>query len=203
MQSKQSGFTLIELLVVMVITVILGGGLLGLQYILSTNQVTVWRNVVTVEEANSSVSQLLRELRNARDGDNGAYTLATANDQEIVFFADYDLDGVTERMHYHLTGTTLSRGIVEPTGFPPTYDLASEVTKVLSDNVRNGTTPIFYYYNSSWPSDTTTNPLAQASRLTDTRLVEVKLAINTQDGEPDKDYILDSFAQIRQLSEHD
>ena len=58
-----------------------------LQFILSQNQITVWTNYISVNDANNSVTQLVRELRTARDGDNGAYTIETAEDMEIILAA--------------------------------------------------------------------------------------------------------------------
>lgn len=200
-KDTQSGFTLIELLVVMVITTMIGGAVVGLQYLMSTNQVVVWRNLISVEEANSNLTQMVKELRNARDSENAAYVLETANDQELTFYSDYDFDGTIERVRYFLIGTEFSKGVVEPTGFPAVYNSASEVVKVLSENVQNGLEPVFYYYNGDWPNDTTNNPLAQSVRLANTRLIFVNLRLNTVPDDPDKDYLLQSYTQIRQLKE--
>lgn len=196
-----SGFTLIEVLIVAGITVILAGGLLSLQYILGQTQVAVLRNYTSVEEANNGVSTMVRELRNLQVAENGAYPLEKALDQEMTFYSDYDYDGEIERVRYYLNGTELTRGIIEPVGYPATYPGANEKTKVVSSKVRNGATPIFYYYNGDWPTDTTRNPLDTPTRLSETKLMKVHLVINaTTDSK--YDFVVESYAQLRALKQN-
>src|SRR3990167_2825192 len=142
---KNSGFTLIEVLVSAAILVILAVGFLGLQYIISQNQVTVWRNYLSIEDANFSLSIMARELRDMRQSDTGAYPLEVANDQEIVFYADYDYDGEIERVRYTLSGNTLNKGVTEPTTPPVSYPVANEKVRIVTEIVRNLADPIFYY----------------------------------------------------------
>src|SRR3990170_2544827 len=72
--------------------------------------------------------------------------------------------------------------------------------KILTEDVRNGIDPIFYYYNGDWPADTLNNPLAQPVRLSDTKLMKVYLKLNTED-DPSSDFILESYTQLRILKE--
>jgi type II secretory pathway pseudopilin PulG len=198
----RSGVTLIELLVASVVIIILGGAVLGLQYIVSQSQTSVWKSYLGVEDANAVVSSINRELRNARAGDDGSYVLAAADDQQIIFYSDYDFDGVTERIRYTLTGSDLVKGIIEPTTPPVTYPLGSEIVKTLTPYVRSGSSPIFYYYNGDWPQDTTNNPLPSADRISDTRLIRISLTINTHAQEPKTNYLLESYVQIRVLKDN-
>lgn len=196
-----SGFTLIEVLIVAGITVVLGGGLLSLQYILGQTQVAVVRNYTSVDQANANVSTMVRELRNLQVADNGTYPLEQALDHQIIFYSDYDFDGNSERVRYFLTGTQLSKGVIEPTGFPATYPSGSEQIKVVASNVTNGVTPIFYYYNGDWPADTTNNPLDTPTRLSETKLMRVNLTIN-QTTDTKYDFTVDSYVQLRILKQN-
>lgn len=197
----QRGFTLIEILVAAVIMVILGAGFLGLQYIYSQNQLVAWKNYLSIEDANSTMTTLARELRNARDADNGDYLLEVASDQEIIFYSDTNSDGNVEKVRYTLTGTEFVKGTIEPTGDPVSYPLADEKVKVLTEIVRNESSPVFFYYNKDWPTDTTNNPLVPSDRIAETRVVKFILRSNTEAGEPDSDYVLESDVQIRMLRE--
>lgn len=198
----QKGFTLIEVIIAVVITGILGAALLGLQYIISQNQIVVWKNYLGVEEANSSITALVREIRTAQNGDNGAYPLESAQDTQIVFYTDYDFDGSTERIRYSLEGTEFSKGVIEPEGFPATYPESQEKVKVLAENVRNKDAPVFYYYNGNWPEDTENNPLVTPANPSDVKLIQVYLRLNTQSNKPNEDYILESYTQVRMLKEN-
>lgn len=195
----KNGFTLIEVLISAAIMVILAAGFLGLQYILSQNQVGAWRNYLAIEAANLSVATLARELRDARQSDSGSYPLEVTDDQEIIFYSDYDYDGIVERVRYTLSGSTLTKGVIEPTGVPVTYPPLNETAKTVTDIVRNGTIPVFYYYNADWPTDTTNNPLASGQRISDTRQIKIILRTNPKINEPDLDYILESDVRLRML----
>lgn len=196
---NQSGFTLIEVLVSSAILVILAIGFLGLQYIMSQNQLTAWRDYLSIESGNVALSAVARELRDARQSDTGSYALELANDQEIIFYSDIDYDDIVERVRYTLSGTNLEKGIIEPTGEPLTYPLANESVRIISDIVRNGADPVFFYYNEDWPIDTVNNPLVQSERIANTREVKIVLRTNPQANEPDKDYLLESNVKLRML----
>lgn len=202
MIQTKNGFTLIEILIALVITGMMGAALLGLQFIISQNQIVAWQSYISVDEANTNVTSLVREVRTAKESDNGAYPLATADDQEIIFYSDYDFDGVTERIRYFLNGTQFSKGVIEPTGQPATYPSGSETVKLLSDNVRNGADPVFYYYNGDWPQDTLNNPLSTPANLSTIKLIRILLKLNTDPDDPNKDYILESYSQVRVLKEN-
>lgn len=200
--TNEKGFTLVEILAAFVLIVVLGLGIAGLQSILTHNQLLVWRSYLSVDEANSSLQILVRELRTARAGDNGAYPLELAGDQEVIFYADIDFDGETEKVKYYLASSALYKGVTEPVGYPVTYPSEEEKVRLLTENVRNGEEPIFYYYNGNWPGDTENNPLLPSVRLSDTKLIRIYLRLNTEAGVPDKDYILESYAQVRMLKEN-
>ncbi|MGD8744465.1 MAG: prepilin-type N-terminal cleavage/methylation domain-containing protein [Candidatus Woesebacteria bacterium] len=201
-ERNQGGLTLIEVLVAMVVMAALGAGLLSLQYILGQNQLIVFENYLSVDEANANVASFIREVRMARHSENAAYPIEVAQDNQVVFYSDYDFDNETERVRYTLTDNRLEKGIIEPTGNPTSYPSTNEKVKLLSENVRNAENPAFYYYNENWPNDTTNNPLAESERLSDTRTIRIYLRLNPDPDEPNRDYILDSFSQIRMLKEN-
>lgn len=200
-KTKNRGFTLVEVLIVASITITLGIAILGLQYIISQNRVEVWKNYISVDEANSNISIMARELRNAKTGENGAYPLELAGDNEIVFYSDYDYDGEVDRIRYTRLGELLIKGVIKPTGFPARYPRENEKTKTVAKNIRNGTTPIFSYYNGNWPLDTTNNPLNTPTRLSDTKLMRLYLEINPEQNS-EKNYKLETYVQIRSLKEN-
>jgi prepilin-type N-terminal cleavage/methylation domain-containing protein len=199
---RTSGFTLVEILVVLGIITVIAAAIYGLQSILSETQLTVWKNYLSVDEANINVTTMTRELRNLRTADNGSYPLLVAQDQEIIFYSDIDDDSQTERVRYTLSGTQLVKGVIEPQGSPVTYPTASEKVKVVADYVRNSSAPIFFYYNGYWPEDTVNNPLDTPTRLSDTKLMNVYLVINPDEDAPERNFILNSYAQLRNLKKN-
>jgi prepilin-type N-terminal cleavage/methylation domain-containing protein len=198
---NNSGFTLIEVLVSAALMVILASGFVGLQYILSQNQVSAWRNYQSIENANGAVSAITNQLRSAFTSEDGSYPLEKADDQNIIFYSDYDQDEIVERIRYTLSGSKLLRGVVEPTGSPYTYDLGTEKVKTITDIVRNGSNPIFYYYDVNWPEDTTNNPLPAEDRIADARMIKIILKTNPKADDSQHDFTLESDVKIRMLNQ--
>jgi len=194
----EKGFTLIEIIVVSAIMAIIGLAILGIQFLVGQNQLIVWRSYVNVNEANSNIRIMVREIRTARPADNGAYLLDTLGDDEIIFYSDIDYDSQAERVRYTLNGSDLEKGVIEPAGFPATYPQEDEKVIVVSENIKNASENLFSYYNGDWPSDTINNPLALPFRFANTRTIRVYLILNTTD-DASQDYILESHAQIRML----
>lgn len=203
MKNKKNiyGLTLIELLIAIAISSIIGLGLVSLQYILSQNQIAITKSYKSIDDANYTVSTMIKEIRLARQSDNGAYLLNLAGDQEIIFYSDIDLDQKSEWVRYYLSGTDLIKEVIEPSGYPAIYDLLTKSSSTVVEDVRNGSEPIFYYYNEDWPNDTTNNPLSSENRLSETKTVEILLRVN-QDNNPDKDYVIETYTQIRSTKEN-
>jgi len=196
---REQGFTLIEVLVASVLMVALGTSLLGLQFLFTQNELTAFNTYSNISEANSVTSSFVNEIRKANSSENGSFALEVLNDYEIVFYSDIDFDSQVERVRYSLNGTVLEKGVIEPTGNPATYLVASEQTKTISQSVRNGASPLFFYYNDDWPTDIVNNPLALSSRLSETQIIRIFVVINNSLSRTREDYALDSFVQPRIL----
>ena len=105
------------------------------------------------EQAQRSLRAMTDVLREARDGEDGAYPMALADDQELIIYSDVTGDLMADRVRYFLDGNELKRGVIEPAGDPTIYDPNTETVTVLATGVENGTEPIFYYYNAAWPAE--------------------------------------------------
>lgn len=199
---KQKGLTLIEVLITTVIIGIMGAGLLTLQFIIGKNQTSVITNYMSIDEANSRVSEFTKEIRGARASATAAYALEVVDDNEIIFYSDIDFDDEVEKVRYTLTDNELEKGVIEPVGYPPSYLEDDEKAWIVSTNVRNAGVAAFYYYNGDWPDDQVNNPLVQNQRLSDTRTIGIYIRLNQKDDDPGGDYVLESHGQIRMLKEN-
>jgi type II secretory pathway pseudopilin PulG len=198
----QRGFTILEFIVSFGIVAIILLAAIQLQNYIALQQDYTLNSYLTVETADATVTTLSRELRGARNAEDGAYALQVAGDQEIVFYSDYDNDDRIEKIHYFLDGAELKKGIIEPTDYPISYPQGNENIFVLSSDIRNGSAPVFSYYNGDWPTDTLNNPLPVQNRLASTRTIKIELIVNTNQIEIENDYETSSFVSIRSLKDN-
>lgn len=91
--------------------------------------------------------------------------------------------------------TDFKKGVISPTGSPPEYLQENEEISVLSSYVRNSP-PILKYFDEEG-NRIEDNP----SRLIDTKLMEVFLAIDVDPNRPPLPFELKSSVQLRNLKE--
>ena len=179
MKEINKGFTLIEVAVSVVVISLIVTTIASFVSFFFNNYDFAFNQGASVSQAKNVLTLFKDYMREATVSNEGAYPLVTADDQEIVFFSDYDNDGDVERLRYYLNGTELNFGVIEPALTDPIYDPVSETVSILNSFVQNGSSPLFYYYNSDWPADSVNNPLVAGNRLLETSLVGISLEINT------------------------
>jgi prepilin-type N-terminal cleavage/methylation domain-containing protein len=157
--------------------------------------------LINVTEAQAIMKNIARELRSAEPGENGEYPLAIVATSTLTFFADLNADGRSEKIRYYISGSTLYRGIIVPTGIPAVYSSGSETIKTLTTGIRNSsTTPLFQYYPSSYNG--TSTALTYPVSISTIRLVRVDLRIDT---DPNKSPIIRTYStqvQLRNLKDN-
>ncbi|MBI1833593.1 MAG: hypothetical protein HYR90_02085 [Candidatus Andersenbacteria bacterium] len=175
------GFTVVETVVVLGLSLMLITALL--RFLVAGYPLAS----VTLLQSNSNetarvqLKRIAKEMRQIRYADTGAYPLVDMLPQKMVFYANIDTDAATERVRYELNGTDLTRAILEPSGNPITYNVANEHATVVARNIRNGTNPIFVYYNGDYPEDTVALTPAD---VTDVKYIQFHLLI---DANPDRE----------------
>jgi hypothetical protein len=145
--------------------------------------------------ANRGSSEIVNVLRRLGAGDDGSYPILSVGSFDLKIYSDIDNDGVTEKVHYYLSGTNLMVGKSNPSGFPLTYPaLDSEAAILIKNVVNSAAQPLFYYYDGD--NNTMGSP---SSNLNNIRMIEVNLFIDRKEG----DLNIESYASLRNLSEHD
>ena len=196
------GFTLIEISLTMGLMSIIFGLAYLLTYNFKKEQAYTVNSFFTVDTANKTIQTIMQEVRNARNSENGAYPLEITQNQELAFYTDLNDDGDNERVHYYLDGQTLKKSIIKPSGFPVVYNAQDEQILTVAENVINGSEAIFTYYNGNYPVDITNNPLSVNQRLAGTRLIGIKIIVNSNPKELKNNYEVSGFAQIRMLKDN-
>jgi len=100
-------FTLIETLVAIVVFSLILGALSALVVVGYRNYNYIWQQSLAIGEARRGIEIMIKEIREAKMGDDGSYPIVLAEDKEFIFFSDIDKDGETERVRY-FWGTTNS-----------------------------------------------------------------------------------------------
>lgn len=202
-RKKLNGMSLIEMIIALSIMT-LGMAGFSMLFINSWNS-----NKYIIEMGNASflasqgVSRTVAEIRKARQADNGDYLIESGDDFDLKIYLDIDGDGVTERVHYYLQGTSLYQGVRNPVaGLPVTYPNGDETTRVIANSIINSaSTPIFSYYNGNYPDDVINNPLATPVTIADVHMIKVHLMVNLDPLNAPEHVNIESFAELRNLSE--
>lgn len=156
----------------------------------------------SINLAQGAITNMIREIREARGAEDGAWPIVEAFDNSFTFYSDVTDDGRSDRVRYFLEGTTLKRGIVEPTTPPVTYPSGSEAITTIAESVNTAGAPIFTYYNGEWPSDTVNNPLSSANRQLNTRFVTVYVKIDIETNRGAQPYELTTGVAIRSMKDN-
>jgi prepilin-type N-terminal cleavage/methylation domain-containing protein len=99
---KQTGFTLIEMLVTMAIFVIALGAITAFVITSYRSYAYTFQQATAINEAKRGIGTMVKEIREAKTGDNGSYVIEKAEDYEMIFYSDIDKDGDTERVRYFI-----------------------------------------------------------------------------------------------------
>ena len=152
--------------------------------------------------ASRSVDVIVREIRKARQADDGDYLLESGSANDLKIYIDIDNDGVTERVHYYLMDGAIWRGVTDPNaGTPVTYPNGDQTTVKMTDYISNtGSEPVFRYYNKNYPADVVNNPLATPVAIQNVRLIRIHLLVNIDPVNAPNNINIESFAELRNLN---
>lgn len=140
---NQAGFTILELTIVMVIT-----GLIALP--LSSFAINGLRSYSYLEAQSNTSVEL--NILSGRLGKviRGATTIDTATANSLTFYGYFSpQDTVIKKIRYFISANSIEVGVISPTGSAPnyTYDPASEVVKVMRNDMAMGANNLFTYYD--------------------------------------------------------
>lgn len=189
---KQRGFGLLELLVTMGIFLIMIFVLTNFQVNVFSQKNFIGSSLNAEFEARTSIKKLIAELRAAVISDTGAYQIATATGSALTFYSDRDGDGLVEQIRYYLSGSTLQKGVIKPTGAPLAYVAGNEK---ITTEVYNITylTSLFTYYDEDGAQ------LSSPVNLPDVRLIKITYTVDDNPNKPPSAFTLSSQVSVRSL----
>jgi hypothetical protein len=130
----------------------------------------------------------------------GAYPIIEAGTSTLSFYTNADSDSLQEKVRYFLEDTTLKKGTIKPTGDPLIYNEASETTKELAHDIANGTTSIFYYYDTNY--DGASDPLDQPADIPLIRLIKINVIIDNDQTKLPPPLSMTTQVSIRNLKDN-
>lgn len=199
--------TLVELLVAIAILMI---GMEGFTLLFlkswDTNKFIMEEGLASAA-ASRATNKIVKELRSARQADNGDFPVEAGDDFDLKIYMNADGDDATERVHYYLDQATdqLKKGIADPLNtIPVTYPVADDSVSVMTNYVVNEEdNPVFYYYNNNYPGDAVNNPIATPASVSQVRLIRVHLLVNIDPVHAPNNINIESFADLRNLNFYD
>lgn len=191
--NSSTGLTLVETVVwVAIFALIIPAIAASVLYFYRTNKYALEQSSA-VTSAQRGMDKMVRTIREAAYGSDGAFPIVSIGANDLVFYADTDSDPLIEKVHYFLSGTDLSQGIVDPAGDPPSYG-GAEAVSTLSDYVRNqGQTATFNYYDKDGAE------ITDYSNRTAVRFVKMSVIVNVDPNRLPNQLTLSSSAALRNL----
>lgn len=155
--------------------------------------------LASVDQARRIAFSINNELRKATFGATGAYPVAQASEQSLIFYSNIDTSPDVERVRYFSQNGKLMKGIIKPTGSPSVYVSGNEVLKVVQNSLANAAAPLFYYYDGTYDG-TSGTPLTQPVNINLVRFVKINLMVfNTAGSTGVNTYTVTTGAMIRNL----
>lgn len=193
---SQQGFTLMEVLVTMAL-------MTGIAFIITkfSGDLTDYslrfnRGIFTQQEIQQTLQAVLPEIRSATQSNNGVYPIVAASTSSFTFYSDLDRNGTFEQVRYYLQGGIFKKGVIKPSGNPPTYPTSSEV---IYDLVHGMTTSTIFYYYDNTATSTFSTALPSPVDVLKVRTVEVRLIANQGTTSTQSLTGIDNRATIRNL----
>lgn len=192
--------TLVELVTVSTVLVLVSGAIaIALSKTFFVNKYTIEQGLNN-NALQVTINNFSKHIREARQSDSGGYLLEKANDFEIVFYTDLDDDQITERVRYFLDNNQLKIGASEPSGFPVEYPEGDENVRIVAQGIVNDSNdPVFYYYNSDFPSDTENNPLSTPASVEDVSLIRIYIQANVDPDHSPDNMEIETFVKPRNI----
>lgn len=198
----RQGFTLLEVIIAVFLFSVVVALVSVFAVFFFRNYSFSFEEQQSIGQAQGSLTQMIREIRKARNGDDGSWPILVTNDNDFTFYADVNGDNRTDKVRYFMSGTELRRGVIEPTQVPVTYPSQNEKISVLISSLQATSSAMFTYYNGDWPGDNVANPLQPSQRIFNTRFVQININVKPAGSFATKPFQLKSGVSIRSMKDN-
>ena len=199
LNSHSAGITILEMIVALgvfaiAITIVMTYIWMGLR---AQNKSV--KHIIAQNNARRALTTMAGEMRSSMYSNAGSYPIEVAESKSLSFYTNIDTDLAAERVRYFLSGTDLKRGVIEPSGQPPSYG-GPEAENVLANYVINSAENIFTYYDQNYDGTTSFLPFPVNKSLIS--LIRIDLIIDVDSNTPPAPMTTTTEAQLRNLKEN-
>ena len=157
--SSRKGFSIVEIIISI-------GVVAALIFVMGrfSNTISVLDKIINQKlqvgsDIVSSLQNFVTDVRSMSPSGAGGFAIESAASSSFVFYSDWDRDGTTERLRYFFVSSTLSKGIIEPTGNPPVYASSTEKVIIAIPDVVVGSSSFQYFDSASTGSIPLSSPI--------------------------------------------
>ena len=201
LKNKNKGFTLVELVVSVAIMILITISVTNFQRDIFFLNNSLQSSLNAQLDARHLVKVMVAELRKSTQSANGAYPIELASTTGVTFYSDVNNNGIIDKVRYFLSGDTIKKGVIVPTGNPLTYNSGNEVlTTLINSVISSSTVPLFEYYPSTFAG--TSSPLVQPVNISSVRLIKVTVIIDNNPLHSPAPLIVTSSVSIRNLKDN-
>jgi len=148
---QKKAFTLIELVVT---TAIFSFVIMAITYLLSgslkQNDI-FWDQLESQSDGRRVLREIVNIVRTAEDSSLGSYSIVSASDYDLIFYANIDDDSLKEKIHFWLDDTTIKKGVIKPSNDPVSYNTEEQIIEVAHYVVNiEEVSPLFLYYDEDF-----------------------------------------------------
>ena len=200
-------FTLIETLVVIFVfsvVIMMTGNFIVMGY---KTQSYTYQQSIAINEARKGIEVMVKEIREAQTGENGAHIIEDAQEKEFVFYSDIDNDDRVEKIKYFIDddNNEFKKLIYEPNNWTFSDLQNAEIGTIFYPTSPSREFTMCQYLVDAPPS-VFTYFNAEGEELTElpaikkhTKTIKVRLLINVNPNHSPDAFELSSEASLRNL----
>ena len=191
---------MLEVIVSVGIFALLGGAIVEVFLVSWRGNAIIWEQLSTQNEGRKATQDFSKELREASASSIGAYAVESAASAQIIFYSNIDSDSFVERVRYFVASSTLKKGVIKPKGNPLTYNSSTESITAIANDIANGATSVFSYYDGSFTG--AEGPLSGAIDVTKIRVVKMSLKLEENPNLSPVPFYIEIKVMIRNLKDN-
>jgi prepilin-type N-terminal cleavage/methylation domain-containing protein len=201
--NHNEGFTLAEIVVTLAVVAVVGIIIAKFQVDVFSFNRTFHASFSTVDQAQKLLRPMTAEIRSASQSSNGAYPIDAFAANDFAFYSDINNDGFKDWVRYYVSGTTMYKEVIAPSGTPLTYSPANKKTYTFMTGVRNISDGIsaFQYYSSSYIGGSEGEVVPGTGNVQDIRLIKITVRLDADPQKPPAATDVTSQVSIRNLKQ--